>query len=344
VGRKDRVIVFAVSDNVRILDLAGPLEAFTAANWVAAPDQKVGYRCVVVSPQGGAVTTSSGAVLHSEGLASIDISATDTLLVLGRPDIDVAIPEAGLLAWIAGQAACARRVCSVCTGAFRLAAAGLLTGRRAVTHWDYCELLQRRYPQVRVEADPIFIRDDPIWTSAGSTAGIDLALALIEDDFGHHTAMRAARQMVMFLKRPGGQSQFSVPLSTQLTADTQFGTLHAWMREHLGDDLRVKELARRAGMSPRTFERVYAARIGRTPAKTVEAMRMEATRLALEDTDLPLKRIARDYGFGDEQRLRRAFLRQLGVTPLDYRSRFSGSVTLQAAGTAPSEGMASYQI
>jgi transcriptional regulator GlxA family with amidase domain len=343
-GRKDRAVVFAVFENVRILDLAGPLEAFTAANWIATPDEKVGYRCVIVSPEGGAVTTSSGAVLQSESLASIDISTADTLLVLGRPDIDVAPRQAALLTWIAEQAACARRVCSVCTGAFLLAEAGLLAGRRAVTHWDYCALLQQRYPEVRVEADPIFIRDDPIWTSAGSTAGIDLALALIEDDFGHRIAMRVARQLVMFLKRPGGQSQFSVPLSTQVAEDTEFGALHAWMRENLCDDLRVRQLAKKAGMSPRTFERVYTARVGRTPAKTVEAMRMEATRLALEDTKLPLKRIARDYGFGDEQRLRRAFLRQLGVTPLDYRSRFSGAAIPRAAPEARTVTIASYQI
>jgi transcriptional regulator GlxA family with amidase domain len=217
----------------------------------------------------------------------------------------------------------ARRTCSVCTGAFLLAAAGLLDGRRAATHWAACRELQKRYPAVRVEPDPIFVQDGAIWTSAGVTAGIDLTLALIEADLGHAVAMRVARRLVVFLKRPGGQSQFSAPLSAQVAADDALGALHGWMAENLDTDLRVERLAARAGMSPRTFARIYTATLGTTPAKTVERLRVEAARRALENDGAPVKLIAHRCGFGDEERMRRAFVRRLGISPSDYRARFA---------------------
>jgi transcriptional regulator GlxA family with amidase domain len=217
----------------------------------------------------------------------------------------------------------ARRVCSVCTGAFVLAAAGLLDGKRAVTHWASCELLQARHPAIRVESDPIFLNDGAIWTSAGVTAGIDLALALVQADLGHGLAMQVAQRLVVFLKRPGGQSQFSAPLRAQAASDDGLAALCAWMEAHLGEDLRVERLAARAGMSPRTFARTYAAKLGTTPAKTVEALRVAAARRALEEGDAPIKRVAHACGFGDEERMRRAFLRRVGVSPSDYRARFA---------------------
>ena len=216
-----------------------------------------------------------------------------------------------------------RRVCSVCTGAFLLAAAGQLDGRHVATHWDWVARLGAQYPGIHIDADRIYIQDGPVWTSAGVSAGIDLTLALIEADFGHQVAIQTARQLVMFIKRSGGQSQFSVPLAAQLHDRGDFADLHAWMAAHLADDLSVERLAEHVGMSPRSFARSYVAKVGRTPAKTVEAMRLEAACRALEETDLPLKSIAAAAGHGDEQALRRAFQRQLGVSPTQYRDRFA---------------------
>jgi transcriptional regulator GlxA family with amidase domain len=243
-----------------------------------------------------------------------------------------------LVEWIRRRAPQARRVCSVCTGAFYLAAAGLLDGRRATTHWHAALDLARRFPNVQVDADPIFIRDvghgegkRVVWTSAGVTAGIDLALALIEEDVGHAVAMQAARRLVVFMKRPGGQSQFSAALAAQASAGGPFEALHSWMAAHLRDDLTVERLAERAQMSPRTFARRYVDEIGRTPAKTVSALRLEAAARALAESHRPLKRIALDCGFGSEQNLRRAFVRRFGVLPLEYRERFESAVVQRRA-------------
>jgi transcriptional regulator GlxA family with amidase domain len=226
------------------------------------------------------------------------------------------------LDWVRARASGARRVASVCTGAFLLAAAGLLDGKRAVTHWMHCAELARRFPAIRVEPDPIFVRDDAIWTSAGVTAAIDLALALVEDDVGRSLALAVARHLVMFLKRPGGQAQFSTALSLQ-SAEDRFGTLHDWISRRLADDLSLPALARQAGMSERSFSRRYTEATGITPARAVERLRVEAARRLLSDTRLPVKRIAARCGFGSEETLRRSFMRLLAATPQDYRARFS---------------------
>jgi len=228
-----------------------------------------------------------------------------------------------LVQWIRKRAPSVRRLCSVCTGAFLLAAAGQLDGRRAATHWDWVDRLRSRHPKIQVDANRLFIQDGPVWTSAGVTAGIDLTLALIDEDFGHRVAIETARQLVMFIKRAGGQSQFSVPLEAQTVDPGTFAELHAWVASHLTSDLRVERLAEQAGMSPRTFARAYVAKCGRTPAKMVEAMRLEAACRALEETNLPLKAIAEASGYPEEQNLRRIFLRKLEVTPAQYRGRFS---------------------
>jgi transcriptional regulator GlxA family with amidase domain len=197
-----------------------------------------------------------------------------------------------------------------------------LDGRRAATHWKYCAKLAQRFPAVRVEPDPIFVRDGPVWTSAGVTAGIDLALALVEEDLGRSVALAVARYLVVFLKRPGGQAQFSAALALQAAEDT-FGALHAWINEHLADDLSLSVLADRAGMSERSFSRHYAQATGQTPARAIERLRMEAARRLLSETRTPVKRIAQRCGFGSEETMRRSFLRLLTVTPQDYRSRFT---------------------
>jgi transcriptional regulator GlxA family with amidase domain len=193
------------------------------------------------------------------------------------------------------------------------------------THWDWATRLGAQYPDIRIDPDRIYIQDGRVWTSAGVSAGIDLTLALIEDDFGHQVAIQTARQLVMFIKRSGGQSQFSVPLAAQRHDRGDFADLHAWMAVHLADDLCVERLAEHVGMSPRHFARSYAGKVGRTPGKTVDAMRLEAACRALEETGLPLKSIAAAAGHGDEQSLRRAFQRQLGISPTQYRERFAAT-------------------
>jgi len=226
-------------------------------------------------------------------------------------------------AWLSGSgcARAARRTASVCTGAFLLAAAGLLDGRRAVTHWEYRDLLSRRHPDVTVERDPIFVQDGHVWSSAGVTAGIDLSLALVEADLGREIALAVARHLVVFLKRPGGQAQFSAALSLQST-DDHFAKLHAWLAEHLADDLSLSRLARQAGMSERTFLRRYREATGLTPGRAIERLRVERARQMLVDTRLPTKRIAARCGFGTEDTMRRSFVRLQGVNPQDYRQRF----------------------
>jgi transcriptional regulator GlxA family with amidase domain len=318
-----RLVVALVFDGVMLLDLSGPLEAFTIAAGAHAGAPP--YRTRVASMAGGTTRTSTGLVVVAEPVAALDGEPIDTLLVPGGgpPDAPAAPPD--LVAWIARRAPRVRRTCAVCTGAFLLAAAGLLDGRRAVTHWLAAQLLAERYPSVRVDAESIHLRDGPIWTSAGISAGIDLALALIEEDLGHRAAMETARRLVVFLKRPGGQAQYSAPLAAQAAEGGGFADLHAWMADRLAGDLRVERLAAHAGMSPRSFARAYVAAVGRTPAKMVEDMRLEAACQALAGTELPLKRVAHRCGFGDEQNLRRAFQRRLGVGPLEYRERFAVS-------------------
>nr|WP_087648461.1 GlxA family transcriptional regulator [Caballeronia choica] len=313
------ILAFA---NVQLLDVAGPLQAFASANELAcAHGFAPPYSPRVVAVDGGTVTTSAGLGIVAEPLPG-DAEPSDTLVVAGGWGVYDAARDPALVAWVRAQAASARRVASVCTGAFLLAAAGLLDERRAVTHWTRCAELGRRYPAVRVEPDPIFIRDGDVWTSAGVTAGIDLTLALIEDDLGRALALDVARHLVVFLKRPGGQAQFSTALSLQKTGD-RFGELHAWIAENLSADLSLGALAARAGMSERSFVRHYRSQTGMTPARSIEQLRLEAARRLLGDTALPVKRIAARCGFGSEETMRRGFLRAVGVTPQAYRERFA---------------------
>ena len=358
-----RHIVFAVAPDLVLLDACGPLEAFWRAELTVAaaagaggasaactaaggpcepsgatgsnskPAEPIAYRTTVASIDGGVLQTFPGLPVVTQRLDSLDDQPIDTLIVPGVPIDAHCTLQPELVAWIRRRAPQARRVCSVCTGAFYLAAAGLLDGRRATTHWRDAPHLARRFPSVQVDADPIFIRDvgngegaSAVWTSAGVTAGIDLALALIEEDVGHAVAMQAARRLVVFMKRPGGQSQFSAALAAQASAGGPFEALHSWMAAHLRDDLSVERLAERAQMSPRTFARRYVDEVGRTPAKTVSALRLEAAARVLAESRRPLKRIALDCGFGSEQNLRRAFVRRFGVLPLEYRERFESAV------------------
>ncbi len=317
-----RHVVFVVFTDALLLDLSGPLTAFELSCETVPPDSAP-YRLTVASITGGLVKTSSGVEIMTRRLS--DITDLDTLVVVGGPGVHEASKRPDLVHWLSANACRTRRLCSVCTGAFVLAAAGLLAHRRVVTHWGSCQLLQDRFPDLTVSPDAIFERDGSIWTSAGVTAGIDLALAMIEEDRGRAEAIRVAKRLVVFLKRAGGQTQFSVPLVLQEADDGGFEALHRWMEDHLDEDLRVETLAGRAAMSPRTFARIYAARTGRTPAKVVEDMRIEAARRALEETRSSIKEIASRCGFQDEERMRRAFRRRLGVGPQDYRTKFGAT-------------------
>lgn len=320
-ARPLRVVLLAY-DGMNLLDLAGPLQALTTANRDAAPGAPARYETMVASGEGGAIVTSAGLPVGTIATATLRDVSIDTLIVPGGcVGEDFAVPPA-LRDFIADRAGSVRRLCSVCTGAFLLAAAGQLEGRRVATHWAWLERLKARHPGLDVDADSIFIRDGNLWTSAGVSSGIDLTLALIEEDYGPRIAIDAARQMVVFMKRAGGQAQFSVTLAAQ-TQDQGFVELHAWMAANLASDLSVGQLAARAGMAPRTFARAYAAKVGRTPARTVALMRIEAACRALEESSLPLKSIAQRTGYGDEQNLRRAFQRQLVTSPAAHRLRFS---------------------
>lgn len=319
-----RRVVFLAYDDMNLLDLAGPLQAFATANRIS---QSTGgaamYDTVVASARGGSVTSSAALAVDTRSIASLDGFPIDTIIAAGGCKGDEFFACPALVNWIAQQAGMVRRLCAVCTGAFLLAAAGQLSGRRSATHWAWADRLQRLHPEIDVDADALFVQDGAVWTSAGVTAGIDMSLALIEADFGHEIAIQTARQLVMFIKRTGGQSQFSVPLAAQSGDAGNFAGLHAWISAHIDKDLSVARLAAEANMSLRTFVRLYTAAVGRTPAKTVEAFRMEAACRALESTTLPLKAICAKVGYAEEQNLRRVFLRNLGVTPLQYRAQFS---------------------
>jgi transcriptional regulator GlxA family with amidase domain len=317
-----RVIDVLTYPAVQLLDVTGPVQVFASANDVVVNAGGTPPYLLKVVAQGGESATASAGVTLAAGPLTKGGEALDTLLVAGGEGAEAAAENPVLVDWVRQRATRARRVASVCTGAFLLAAAGLLDGRRAATHWKYCAKLAQRFPAVHVEPDPIFVCDGPVWTSAGVTAGIDLALALVEEDLGRSVALAVARYLVVFLKRPGGQAQFSAALALQ-AADDKFGALHDWINSHLGDDLSLSVLADQAAMSERSFSRHYAQATGQTPARAIERLRVEAARRLLSESRTPVKRIAQRCGFGSEETMRRSFLRLLAVTPQDYRSRFT---------------------
>jgi transcriptional regulator GlxA family with amidase domain len=316
-GRRIEVLAF---QDVQLLDVAGPLQVFASANDLArATGRPRPYELAVVAEQ-PLVTASAGLGLATQKLSKPRMPV-DTLILAGGFGVDRACDSAALVRWIRARSSAARRTASVCSGAFLLATAGLLDGRRAVTHWRRCAELARRFPTVHVEHSPIFVQDGNMWTSAGITAGIDLALALVEADLGREFALGVARHLVVFLKRPGGQAQFSTTLALQ-HGDARFDRLHAWIADNLSADLSVASLADVSGMSERSFVRHYRRATGMTPARAIERLRVEAARQLLEQ-GLPVKRSAARSGFGSEETMRRSFLRLLGATPQAYRERFS---------------------
>ncbi len=314
-----RRVVVLVYPGVELLDVAGPVNVLTAATRLVP--SRPGYAITLAARRAGDVETAGGVALRAERACAGVRGAVDTLLVPGSTDLDG--EGRALVPTIRRVAPKARRVVAVCSGAFLLAEAGLLRGRRAATHWSACAALRARFPDVRVEDDAIFVRDGKTWTSAGVTAGMDLALALVEQDLGPRVALAVARRLVMYLRRPGGQSQFSAPLAAQRAERSGIEPLVRWVRANLDADLGVAALARRAGMSERNFARVFTAETGVTPAAWVARVRLEAARAELEMSQKSVKEIAAACGYGSAESLHHAFQRALRTTPLAYRARFA---------------------
>jgi transcriptional regulator GlxA family with amidase domain len=313
-----KTIAFLAFRGFRMLDLVGPLETFDIANTVGGQ-----YQVRILAKPSGSVMASNGlAVGGATALRDIDPTTMDTVIVAGGHAVHDQRSDQETISWLRDAARSARRVCSVCSGAFLLAEAGLLDGRRATTHWGSAARLASEFPDVIVDPNVLYQRADHIWTAAGITAGMDLALALVEDDHGHDVAMATAREMVVFLKRPGGQSQFSAELLAQERGGDRFDAVRSWIFANLDARLDIDSLADRAGMSRRGFQRRFAEAFGVPPAKFVERARVEAARRDLEDGADGIDRIAALRGFGDPERMRRAFHRVLGVSPADYRARF----------------------
>lgn len=317
-------VVFLCFDDMGLLDLSGPLSVFWAAG-VCSKDRKIpGYSTHLVSVDGLPVRTAEGAIMQTEAAALYRDMEIDTIVIPGAMDISPIVAAGHVTAALKELLPNTKRVASVCSGAFLLGDAGLLVDKRAVTHWAMCDELSAKHPDVQVEPDSIFVHDGNIWTSAGVSAGIDLALALVEKDYGRDTAIEVARRLVVYMRRPGGQSQFSQMLNSQASQSTTFDKLHIWLQDNLAEPgLNVEMLATRAGMSPRNFARVYKTTTSRTPAKAIELFRLEAARQQLEETDEPIDVVARRCGFSDEEQMRVVFHRNLAVAPRDYRSRFA---------------------
>ena len=319
-----RRVVFVTYPRITALDLVGPHEVFTSAAEIARRSgvDADAYSVSVAAPNAGAVRTSRGpAIVADCALASVR-GAIDTLVVVGGEGAYDAAADPQLVEWVRRTAPRCRRVASVCSGAFVLAAAGLLDGRRATTHWASCDRLARAHPFVAVEPDPIFVEDGNVFTSAGVTAGMDLALALVEADLGREVALLTARHLVLFVQRSGGQAQFSAQLGAQLAEREPLRELQVAIAEHPGGDYRVDRLAAHVAMSPRHFARVFRAEIGCSPAVYVERTRIEIAQRLLESTGIAVDAVARDAGFGTVETMRRAFARRVGASPTEYRDRF----------------------
>lgn len=310
----ERTVVFLIYPDLQALDLAGPHEVMA---------QLGVYRCLIAARHPGPVASESGLPIHaSHGIDDIDPADIDTLIVVGGGGVDAASRDPELVAWVGAVAGRARRTASVCSGVFLLAAAGVLTGRTVTTHWSRAAQFRVEYPDIALDPDPIFIHDGPIWSSAGVTAGMDLALALVEDDHGRALAHRVAQHLVLYLRRPGNQSQFSVPLWSVRPATDPIRAATEAVATDPAARHTVDTLAERAGLSARHFQRRFTAECGIPPTSYVEQIRVEAARRALAEGDDPVEAVARRCGFGTAETLRRTFHRRVGVSPSDYRDRF----------------------
>jgi transcriptional regulator GlxA family with amidase domain len=312
-----RVVILAF-EGAQNLDVTGPFEVFSIAGRITSDP----YEVEIVAPGGGPVRMNSGLTIVPDRAMAALRGEVDTLVVAGGDGVFRVVEDERIVRWVARVAGRSRRVASVCTGAFLLARAGLLDGRRAATHWASTARLQRDYPAVLVDPESIFVRDGDVWSSAGVTAGMDLALALVEEDHGRAVALEVARWLVVYVQRPGGQSQFSSHLRAQSAERRPLRELQEWMAANLAEDLSVPALAARAFMSERNFARAFAREVGMTPGAYVEALRVDHARLRLESTGQKLSAVAVSCGFGTVETMRRAFHRRLGVGPAAYRDRF----------------------
>lgn len=329
------ILVFPIVDSMKkrmefflypgmvALDVTGPLDVFHGANELLSRNGKghVGYEMTFSALEAGPIPTSSGLRLHADQAPGAQ--KTDSLLVPGGLIAEAAATDPAIVEAVRHAAQKAERIISVCSGAFLLAAAGLLEGRRATTHWLAADRLAELYPNTCVEPDAIYVQDGNIATSAGVTAGIDLALALVEDDYGPELAIEVARILLLYRRRPGHQGQFSTPLAMQTKASKRFADLFVWLENHLDQNVTVERLAEQAHMSPRTFARIFSAETGMSPGRFIEQLRIERARELLESGVEGLERVARESGFGREERLRRAFQRRLGISPAQYRAHFT---------------------
>src|ERR1700738_4484858 len=315
-----RLIAIVVPPNAQSLDVSGPLDAFLEANRQSSGGVLYDVRLVAAGP--GRRIRVGGMSLVTDSSIFDDVRSIDTMLVAGTPDYGLAYTSADIHAWLRRRAPKTRRYGSVCTGAFFLGAAGLLDGMNATTHWQHAAELAERFPAAKVVPDQIYVQDGALYTSAGVTAGIDLALKLIEDDHGRDLALTVARRLVVFLKRPGGQSQFSAHLAGQRADEGKIGSLQHWILDHLSHDLSLESLAGRVAMSVRNFTRVFQGETGTTPAEFVEMARVDAARRLLEESETALQLVASRCGFSGPDTMRRAFLRRIGCGPSEYRYRF----------------------
>ncbi len=319
------LISIVAPPGAQAIDVMGPIDIFAEA---AIRSKTPSYQVEIIGGNAAPITCSAGVNILPRRTIHDPDEPIDTLLVAGVRDFRTAQADWELIRWLTYQAPLTRRFGSVCTGTFLLGAAGLIDNRIVTTHWEHATELAASYPAARVEPDRLFVRDGPLCTSAGGTAGIDLALALVEEDHGRELALDVARWLVVFLKRPGGQSQFSAHLAAQITAKSPIQETQRWVLENLAADLSVQSLAKRAAMSVRNFARVFRQEAGMTPADFVEKARMDAARRMLEDTFVPLQRVSQRCGFRDGDSLRRAFMRHVGVGPRDYRTRFSSTISI----------------
>ncbi len=320
---KPHTVAIPIFPNLQSLDAVGPGQVFGSANQLIGREA---YRIRLVATNAGAVATTAGFALHAEGLRAVPAKSVDTLIVPGGDDVGVrdALADKALMRWITAAANAAKRACSVCSGAFLLAATGLLEGKRVATHWSAATDLQRIFPNIAVDAEAIYVNEGKFWTSAGVTTGVDMSLALVEQDHGRDLAMAVARQLVVYMRRPGHQTQFSATLNAQSVADDRLAKLAAWIEANLSKRLDVETLAEKAAMSPRTFHRHVREELGVSPARFVEAVRLDAARRLLDERTMDLAQVANRAGFSGPDHLIRAFARRFGVTPAAYRQVHGG--------------------
>jgi transcriptional regulator GlxA family with amidase domain len=319
-------VVFVAFEGVQLLDFVGPLEIFHGANELLrlrAPQAPQAYTISIITPGGKAVRASNGLKIESSGSLSRLPKGADTVVVPGALNIeDVLSANKSTPLFVRKAAKSARRMVAICSGTFFFAEAGLLQGRKVTTHWAGAELFRQRYPKIHLESDQIYVRDGNVYTSGGVTSGMDLALALVGEDLGERVALELARWFVMYVRRPGGQSQFSAPLRAQFSGLSEVSGIVTWILEHPDDDLSVGNLAKRAGMSVRNFARVFRHEAGMTPAQFVAQARLERSCHDLVGSDLGIKSVALRCGYGSEESLRRAFQKQFSISPGEYRVRF----------------------